>query len=82
MLIGVKTSMLFPVYIVVVALLACFAALCHWIYCARRRPTVREFIDGIKPLMRSPFDQTSLVAAILGDIGILVFIYLLATVPR
>ena len=64
------------------AMLAIGAVLFHWIYYARRRPAVREFIDAVKPLIRMPFDETFLLGAILFDAAFLISVYLLVTGRR
>lgn len=68
-----------PAVLAILMLMGCAATICHWVYYARRRPGVREFLDSIRPLSRNPFDESFLMAALLFDIAVGVGIYLLAT---
>lgn len=71
-----------PVVVIVLMLTLTVAAVCHGIYAKRSRPAVREFLDGIRPLLRTPFDEAFLIAALLADLAFLGGIYLLLTGRR
>ncbi len=66
-----------PVAIIVLVILGTAACAFHWIYAARARPAVREFIDGVKPLLRFPYDEAFLFAAVMFDIATVVALWLL-----
>jgi hypothetical protein len=63
-------------------IIAAGAVLFHWVYYARRRPGVREFLDAIRPFLRMPFDEAFLFAALLADVAFFVGIYLFVTGRR